>query len=49
MMMNLQRAPRSITARLSGDLAAAIKVDLVLPSTGVCSTLLAEKELACCA
>ena len=29
---------RSITAYLAGDIAAATKVDLVLPATGVCST-----------
>lgn len=37
---------RSIAAYLAGDLAAATKVDLVLPATGVCST--EQNSSSCC-
>ena len=38
---------RSITAWLAGDIAAASKVELVLPATGVCSTSLAADGSSC--
>ena len=38
---------RSITAWLSGDAAAARKVDLVLPATGACSTDLGGSSSCC--
>ncbi|KQM83482.1 FAD-dependent oxidoreductase [Agromyces sp. Leaf222] len=38
---------RSVTAWLAGDLDAAAKVELVLPSTGVCSTVV-DGPSACC-
>ena len=41
---------RSITAWLAGDMAAATKVELVLPATGVCSTSAGPEQLSsgCC-
>jgi len=41
---------RSITAWLAGDMAAATKVELVLPTTGVCSTSAGTERLSsgCC-
>lgn len=40
---------RSITAWLAGDMAAATKVELVLPETGVCSTSAGpEQSSSCC-
>ena len=41
---------RSITAWLAGDMAAATKVELTLPATGVCSTSAAPEQLSsgCC-
>ncbi len=41
---------RSITAWLAGDMAAATKVELTLPATGVCSTSAGPDELSsgCC-
>lgn len=41
---------RSITAWLAGDMAAASKVELVLPATGVCSTSAGPEQLSsgCC-
>ncbi len=39
---------RSVTAWLDGDLASASRVELVLPSTGVCSTDLGGGGGACC-
>jgi thioredoxin reductase len=39
---------RSVVAMLSGDVAAAERVELVLPETGVCSTDLAGSANACC-
>lgn len=38
---------RSVTAWLAGDLAAAAKVELVLPATGVCSTDLGGASSCC--
>lgn len=37
---------RSITAWLAGDMAAATKVELVLPATGVCSTSAGPEQLS---
>jgi len=39
---------RSITAWLAGDLAAASKVELTLPATGVCSTSVDPASSSCC-
>ena len=39
---------RSIAAWLAGDVAAAHRVELDLPETGVCSLLDAAEESACC-
>ncbi|MEO5919831.1 MAG: NAD(P)-binding domain-containing protein [Pseudolysinimonas sp.] len=39
---------RSITAWLAGDMAAATKVELTLPATGVCSTSAAGPEASSC-
>lgn len=39
---------RSITAWLAGDMAAATKVELVLPATGVCSTSAGQATSSCC-
>jgi hypothetical protein len=41
---------RSITAWLAGDMAAATKVELVLPATGVYSTSAGPEQLSsgCC-
>jgi len=39
---------RSITAWLAGDMAAATKVELTLPATGVCSTSAAGPETSGC-
>ena len=39
---------RSVVAMLSGDVAAAERVELVLPETGVCSTDLATGASSCC-
>lgn len=41
---------RSITAWLAGDMAAATRVDLVLPATGVCLTAAGPEQLSsgCC-
>ena len=39
---------RSVVALLSGDVAAAERVELVLPETGVCSTTLADGASGCC-
>jgi len=39
---------RSITAWLAGDMAAATKVELALPATGVCSTAAAAESATCC-
>lgn len=41
---------RSITAWLAGDMAAATKVELILPATGVCSTSAGPEQLSsgCC-
>jgi thioredoxin reductase len=39
---------RSVVAMLAGDVAAAERVDLVLPETGVCSTDLASGAAGCC-
>jgi len=41
---------RSITAWLAGDMAAASRVDLVLPAAGVCSTSVGPDQLSsgCC-
>jgi hypothetical protein len=38
---------RSITAWIDGDAAAASRVELALPATGVCSTALAGSS-GCC-
>jgi Pyridine nucleotide-disulphide oxidoreductase len=38
---------RSITAWIAGDVAAASRVDLVLPATGVCSTSLSADGSSC--
>ena len=40
---------RSVVAMLAGDVAAAERVELVLPETGVCSTDLAAGGGGCCA
>ncbi|MCY1023990.1 FAD-dependent oxidoreductase [Pyxidicoccus sp. MSG2] len=40
---------RSVAAYLTGDVAAARQVHLVLPETGVCSTDFREEASACCA
>jgi hypothetical protein len=37
---------RSIAAALAGDSAAAARVELALPATGVCSTDLGDREAA---
>ena len=39
---------RSVVAMLAGDLAAAERVELVLPETGVCTTGIAGAATACC-
>jgi thioredoxin reductase len=39
---------RSITADIAGDTAAAARVELVLPETGVCSRSAAPSASACC-
>ena len=39
---------RSITAWLAGDMAAATKVELTLPATGVCSTSAGPESSRCC-
>lgn len=39
---------RSVVAFLSGDLAAAARVELELPETGVCSTTAADGASGCC-
>lgn len=39
---------RSITAWLAGDMAAATKVELTLPATGVCSTSAGPESSSCC-
>jgi hypothetical protein len=39
---------RSIVAWLAGDKEAALRVELSLPETGVCSTTLSETAEACC-
>lgn len=39
---------RSVTAWLAGDAAAASKVELALPATGVCSTDLGDGASGCC-
>ncbi len=39
---------RSIAAALAGDMAAARRVELDLPETGVCSTRPAEAAASCC-
>ncbi len=39
---------RSVVAMLSGDVAAAERVELVLPETGVCNTTLAGGAAGCC-
>ena len=39
---------RSVVAMLAGDVAAAERVELVLPETGVCSTDLAAGAAGCC-
>ncbi len=39
---------RSVAAMLSGDAAAAERVELVLPETGVCNTTLSATEAGCC-
>ena len=39
---------RSVTAFLSGDIAAAERVELELPETGVCSTDLSVAGASCC-
>jgi hypothetical protein len=39
---------RSITADIAGDRAAAARVELVLPETGVCSRSVAPSASACC-
>ena len=39
---------RSVVAMLSGDTAAAERIELVLPETGVCSTGLATGASSCC-
>ena len=39
---------RSVAAMLSGDVAAAGRVELVLPETGVCNTTLSATGAGCC-
>jgi thioredoxin reductase len=39
---------RSVVAMLSGDVAAAERVELVLPETGVCNTTLSAGAAGCC-
>jgi hypothetical protein len=39
---------RSIAAKIAGDHAAAGRVELVLPETGVCSRAAASAEAECC-
>jgi thioredoxin reductase len=39
---------RSVVAMLSGDIAAAERVELVLPETGVCNTTLSVAGAGCC-
>ena len=39
---------RSVVAMLSGDVAAAERVELVLPETGVCNTTLSGTGVGCC-
>ena len=39
---------RSVVAMLSGDVAAAERVELVLPETGVCNTTLSATGTGCC-
>ena len=39
---------RSVVAMLSGDVAAAERVELVLPETGVCNTTLSLTGAGCC-
>jgi len=39
---------RSVVAMLAGDTAAAERVELVLPETGVCSTDLSNAAGGCC-
>lgn len=39
---------RSVVAMLSGDVAAAERVELVLPETGVCNTTLSLAGAGCC-
>ena len=39
---------RSVVAMLSGDAAAAQRVELVLPETGVCNTTASAGEAGCC-
>jgi hypothetical protein len=39
---------RSVVAMLSGDVAAAERVELVLPETGVCSTDAVSGAASCC-
>jgi thioredoxin reductase len=39
---------RSVAAMLSGDVAAAERVELVLPETGVCNTTLTTGGAGCC-
>lgn len=39
---------RSVVAQLSGDFAAAARVELELPETGVCNTTLADGAAGCC-
>jgi thioredoxin reductase len=39
---------RSVVAMLAGDVAAAERVELVLPETGVCNTTLSASGVGCC-
>jgi hypothetical protein len=39
---------RSIAAKIAGDHAAAGRVELVLPETGVCSLATVSAEAECC-
>ncbi len=39
---------RSVVAQLSGDFAAAARVELELPATGVCSTTSVDSATGCC-
>ena len=39
---------RSVAAMLAGDMAAAERVELVLPETGVCSTTAVAGSVGCC-